>query len=349
MRRTGWTLIELLVVLAIISLLVAVSVPVTRMFTRNDLRDASRTIYTLLRAARMYAATYNVEAAVVYSLDYPFTADAAGVDQLEPLFDSILTDPGQRPLEAPLAVRAIRSAAVMYRLPDALNARPVEIEGVGAGDANVKRPNDGLLEAVPWRQAPTFVPAPGIGEFVALPQGYSLLLVEPVSQLAMRQPTPEAALGVPVYQMDRGLGSYSPEKRYYLLDYNREMEYWERWDPATNDARPSLEKIGMRPVHVYPLPMESVRIGDTQAYRFEYDPALIRPMIAHVFNPDGSMNTRLQYQNKERYRLLVAPDPDTYPEERIITLPDGMGGEIYEAAGIIIEINRATGRAKLGS
>lgn len=68
-RAGGFTLVELLVVLAILALMASVAVPTfARMgfFSRNEMQSTARELYALLRAAKIYAATYRVDAAVAY-------------------------------------------------------------------------------------------------------------------------------------------------------------------------------------------------------------------------------------------------------------------------------------------
>lgn len=70
-RDRGYTLTELLVVIAIFALLTGIAIPtLTRAgaFVRNDPNIAARELYSSLRGAKVHAATYRMDTAVVYGL-----------------------------------------------------------------------------------------------------------------------------------------------------------------------------------------------------------------------------------------------------------------------------------------
>lgn len=76
-RRRGLTMVELLIVLAIIALMTAVAIPTfSRLgfFSGNEMQDCARELYAMLRAAKIYAATYRVDAAVAYNISLKLDA-----------------------------------------------------------------------------------------------------------------------------------------------------------------------------------------------------------------------------------------------------------------------------------
>ncbi len=91
----GYSLVEVLVVMGIMAIMMGITIPAVMMFSQSDSDRGAREVYTLLRAARVYASTYNVNTAVIYQLD----GDAAE--------DTLRRQ----------AVRTLRGAAVLYQLP----------------------------------------------------------------------------------------------------------------------------------------------------------------------------------------------------------------------------------------
>jgi prepilin-type N-terminal cleavage/methylation domain-containing protein len=79
-KVAGLTLVELLVVLSILAVMAAVAIPsFARMgyFSKNEVQNSSRELYAMLKAAKVYAATYRVSAGIAYRFPDPVVEDAA--------------------------------------------------------------------------------------------------------------------------------------------------------------------------------------------------------------------------------------------------------------------------------
>lgn len=114
-------MIELLVVMAIIVILAGITIPVLTsgggILGRAELPRTSEIIHSKIQAAQIYANTYHVKTAVVYSLDNwispEVTGQSANPPVAKPLVDSIFDQFDG----SDLFRRAIVAAAVMYELP----------------------------------------------------------------------------------------------------------------------------------------------------------------------------------------------------------------------------------------
>jgi prepilin-type N-terminal cleavage/methylation domain-containing protein len=95
-REQGFSLVELIVVMAIIATLAALAVPGIAMLrpgAKQELSRANREIYTLLRAAKIYASTYNVDTAVAFFEAPEFTSSSpAGIMSAAAVFYKLPKD-----------------------------------------------------------------------------------------------------------------------------------------------------------------------------------------------------------------------------------------------------------------
>lgn len=109
--RRGMSMIELIAVLAIVAIMTAVAVPTFAklgMFSRDDLQSSARELHAMLKAARIYAATYRVDTAVAY-----------GTMTKAESFDSTLN-----------TTRAcFDAAALVYKLPASVANRTFDSSG----------------------------------------------------------------------------------------------------------------------------------------------------------------------------------------------------------------------------
>lgn len=90
--RAGLTLVELLVVLAMIGILSAVLIPLAvrgGWGPGSKTAFAARDVFTLLKAARVYASTHNVETALVYGGNMVQDSEIAG-NPCVPIVDSVM-------------------------------------------------------------------------------------------------------------------------------------------------------------------------------------------------------------------------------------------------------------------
>jgi prepilin-type N-terminal cleavage/methylation domain-containing protein len=305
-RSGGFSLVELLVVLAIVGILMGISIPILRMFSQNDMDRGARSLYTMIRAARVYASTYNVETAVVYQLDQDPAAN--------PIMDTLRHQ----------AVRMLRGAMMVYRLPDMGNYTGLYVPTMENG-----------------------------GEFQPFPFGYSVLLDAP--------PPPNASQ--PNSMPPQGIAYPYPSQLDPDTDYANYVPVSGENTGALGMTHISvyLGEIGPRPQP--PNAKSSQWERDAwNAWVGEYDSSMKVPLLAHVFDSGGKLYTG-ESATTQRFTILFAPSPELTVAERTWSTGDLTDdvvarwlGNSRQAddpqmgmIGIPIEIYRSTGRVRMGS
>lgn len=291
--RAGFTLVEVLVVLAIVALVSAIAIPgLAKMgaFSRDEFKRATQEVNSVLRSAQLYATTYNVNTAVVYSMDHYSQKEATDVDStpngpppLTPADESNLDPavaiiiPDNPPLKDSLTgadIRQIEAAAIMYQLPSTMGA-------------NLRD---------------KFVPIPGdLGEFRPLPQGMSIALQSPEPE-NIDYSVPTAPVYGPLYY-EFGWSNYRSS-----ATINR---------VGDGGMRKITAALGLPP---------ALTGGDL--FTLATNPAnyTVENFPAHVFRPSGRLDSP-EFGGecgpgancaRERYSLYITPSAERPLEERLV-------------------------------
>lgn len=140
----GLTLVELIVVLAIVAALSALAIPgLARLgaFSNDSLPRASRELFEMLSAARIYATTWNVRTAVVYNLDNYQSPTVNPTNDPVPgtnfTVDSVTNQ----------QVRYISAASMMYALPNSEGRYGDAIVAAGSAAGLVNKREDAFVPA----------------------------------------------------------------------------------------------------------------------------------------------------------------------------------------------------------
>jgi len=305
----------LIVVLAIVTTLSALAIPgLARLgaFSNDSLPRASRELFEMLSAARIYATTWNVRTAVVYNLDNyqspvvnPTNDPVPGTNFIQ---DSINAAP----------VRFITGAAIMYALPGS------EVKFSGA-----------LRKLVPTGDAgqQAFVPADGKeGQWNVFDDGIALLLTnDPAVPNDITDPDD---IGSPNYfyfsdsprfdpsgsacQSFASIGMYCGLP--VILDYDNlvgaSLSGVSEEEQATNMARFAA--------HVF-TPDGQVIVSGTQKERYTFYMG---------FRPDEPYERRLNDASVPRF---------------VVTNPDNPPDYLKNVRVVPLELYRSTGRVKIAS
>jgi hypothetical protein len=319
-------LAELLVVLAILGLLAGIGVAMflrLGLFSRNEVQHSARELYSMLKAARIYAATYRVDTGLAYGVSLKV--------------DSVT---GQ-------AVEAIDAVALVYKMPQEIREKCFFFYDMQGAPLNppVRIPED----------ENAYVPIRGEHErglFRSLPQDTAVLaqhlLAASASDRSMSPLPPDTLRLIRIYEV-RAHPTVPPEVVFEatlvppLLVDDANGEILDRLPPqlAYLQALPPGQKY----LAYAPNLSDPLNIAVYQDFRFP----------AHVFKSSGRMAVAGS-NTPERFRLYVAYAPDADPRERFMNpadpyaVADPNNPDLMMQRGerlIAIDLYRATGRAMI--
>jgi prepilin-type N-terminal cleavage/methylation domain-containing protein len=339
-ERHGMSLVELIVVLAIIAILAAIAIPTFSklgFFSRNEVQSCARELYALLRAAKIYAATWRVDTALVYGISLRL--------------DSVT---GQ-------AVEAIDSAAMVYKIPQDVLEKSAMYTGLDANYLSVPivlwdsvSPTfyDHPITMANCRAYGAYIPVTGEtggGIFRTFPKETALFLNNPFldgSQNLLATTLQQ----VRVYQVD-----FYQFDQYFDPHFSAKLVPPLRFDPDDPEnsgvlgVLPPCRQYWLNLPHdqlfmEYQQGAEPARLDNAQDFCFP----------AHVFTPSGRMefpgsgppclgfdpNNPRQIPG-ERVEISVGFAPDADPAERIYVNPST---NAESDRTLQIELYRSTGR-----
>jgi len=318
------TLVELIVVLAIVAIITAIAVPgVARLgaFSNDEVPRAAREIFQMLRAARVYAATYNVDTAVVYTMDNWIPPNTLGSPAGgTPINVAIPGNEITLDSATGQTIRYITGAAVMYALP-------------GSEELFLEE----LTAIIPTDRRDAFVPLPGsegnwkaldedVAVLVNAPDNFTPVYNSPLSRYDIDADSvgvndPNAARGFSYLGMFAGLP--------VILDFDELIDLKNSSTGAPLNQR--LTQFDRFPAHVFGPDGRLKPTGSAPRERYTF---LVGP------RPNLPLEVRLIDSNLDAPRFRGSNGDQLY-------FRDNAGNNNFRA--VPIELYRSTGRVKIAS
>jgi prepilin-type N-terminal cleavage/methylation domain-containing protein len=357
-RDKGVTLVELLVVLAIIGILTTASIPVmSRLgaFSANRNNGAARDLFTILKAAQIYAAAHNTDTAVIYS-SRNFTD--SWDDGSSPAFDSYMV---VRRLKKDEEISRWTYQA-LYDLSPSIGENDIVDGLLGENirqnfvdhyedELNIPGVADTIVATdifVPIRNADKI--------FKEFPRE-TCLLIRPNPDLRGQDPDDNDSTDQDDPFWDRNTFHKNTGMTRILVfnpwvaDGSGELTGQIVYPPSNpkNSYEGPTSGFGNDPNEVLPEP--PLVYGDGT----EEDEFWQIFFPAHVFKPTGEMLRADGFDSKERVTLYFGVKPDTEPDDRFFADPNGDGNNPFQMDDhdliipLITEMKLylATGRAKI--
>jgi len=326
--KRGVTLVELLVVIAIIGILTSAAIPVlSRLsgFASSKNQEATRDLYTILKAAQIYASTHNTDTAVIY-IAREYT-------------DSL--DEGASPAATQyMVVRRIKNDELisLRRYQPAGTSNLAALVDGFAGDANGTLGNN-LLDLITHESVTYFngnLSQDYRDVFVPIRHADNLFREFPRDTCLLFRPDPERR-GIDGEDLLQGSDA-TPDPFLNASKYheNTGLVPVFVFNPWIIDEFGEMSgEIFYPPSHAsFSNPTNLLTYGDGT----NQEPQWSVKFPGHVFKPNGEVRRNTSLDTKERITLHLGTIPDREPDDRFFEDPDK--DESYNSADPYLRDNK---------